>query len=76
MPYDVKDIKVLAYNRDYKDDFTLSERFLYLGLAYAYDWFRYNPQDKQVCEELVAQYIETYYNDKALEEQIGKKEGK
>lgn len=67
MSYEIKDIKVLAYNRDFKDDFTVAERNLYTGLAYCYDWFRLHPEDKEVCENLMKEYIEFYLYLKPLE---------
>lgn len=67
MSYEVKDIKVLAYNRDFKDDFTVVERNLYCGLAYCYDWFRLHPEDKDICDQLSKEYIEDYLYLKPLE---------
>ena len=67
MSYEIKDIKVLAYNRDFKDDFTVAERNLYCGLAYCYDWFRLHPEDKDTCDALSKEYIENYLYLKPLE---------
>lgn len=58
--YNVNQIKVLAYNREYKSDFTIAEKNLFLGLAYCYDWFKVNPNDKADCEKLMGEYIEHY----------------
>lgn len=58
--YNVNQIKVLAYNREYKSDFTIAEKNLFLGLAYCYDWFKANPNDKADCEKLMNDYIQTY----------------
>lgn len=67
MSYEVKDIKVLAYNRDFKDDFTVAERNLYCGLAYCYDWFRLHPEDKGICDTLSKEYQDNYLYLKQLE---------
>ena len=67
MSYEVKDIKVLAYNRDFKDDFTVAERNLYCGLAYCYDWFRLHPEDKDICDQLSKEYQDNYLYLKQLE---------
>ena len=67
MSYEIKDIKVLAYNRDSKDDFTVAERNLFCGLAYCYDWFRLHPEDKDTCDALSKEYIENYLYLKPLE---------
>ena len=67
MSYEVKDIKVLAYNRDFREDFTVAERNLYCGLAYCYDWFRLHPEDKDTCDALSKEYIENYLYLKPLE---------
>lgn len=58
--YKLNQIKVFAYNRDEKPDFTIVEKNLFLGLAYCYDWFRFNPDDKEDCEKLMNDYIQTY----------------
>jgi len=68
MSYSINQIKVFAYNRDFKDDFTVSERDLYCGLAYCYDWFRLHPDDKENCEALMGEYIYNYLYLKDLEE--------
>lgn len=57
MSYDIGQIKVLAYNNDCKEDFTITERNLYIGLAYCYGWFRSHPEDKDKCEMLMNDYI-------------------
>ena len=67
MSYEIKDIKVLAYNRDFREDFTIAERNLYCGLAYCYDWFRLHPEDKDICDQLSKEYIENYLYLKPLE---------
>ena len=51
---------MLAYNFDEKEDFTGPEYNLFLGLAYAYEWYRTNPDDKEDCEKLMKNYIEFY----------------
>lgn len=65
MPYTVNQIKVYAYNRDEQKDFSEDERNLFLGLQYAYDWFRLNPEDKEECEKLMQEYVE-WYNQSSL----------
>ena len=67
MSYEIKDIKVLAYNRDFKDDFTVAERNLYCGLAYCYDWFRLHQEDKDICDQLSKEYQDNYLYLKQLE---------
>lgn len=60
MSYTLSQIKVCAYNRDLKPDFTIVERNLFIGLEYCYDWFRQNPEDKEHCEKLMQDYINHY----------------
>lgn len=56
----------MAYNLEEKEDFTIAEYQLWLGLAYAYEWYRANPDDKDSCQELMESYIEFYEGAKDL----------
>lgn len=67
MSYTVSQIKVCAYNREVKPDFTVAERNLYIGLEYCYDWFRQHPEDKYNAEKLMQDYINHYLYLKELE---------
>lgn len=60
MAYTVDQIKVAAYNRSEKPDFTITERNLFLGLAYCYDWFKLHPEDKDDCAELMEKYVQFF----------------
>ena len=60
MAYTVGQIKVLAYNMDEKGDFNVPEFQLFLGLAYCYEWFRANPDDREACQELMDRYIDFF----------------
>lgn len=62
MAYTVDQIKILAYNCEEKEDFTDTEFNLFLGLAYAYEWYRANPEDRSACMELMQNYIDFYAN--------------
>ena len=62
MAYTINQIKVFAYNCDEKDDFTISEFNLFCGIAYAYEWYRANPDDKDQCQKLIENYIDFYTN--------------
>lgn len=72
MSYEIKQIKVFAYNRDFKPDFTVAERNLYAGLAYCYDWFRLHPEDKEICDELAKDYVQGYLYLSKLENRTQK----
>lgn len=67
MAYTVGQIKVLAFNRDEKSDFSIQERNLFLGIAYCYDWFRLHPEDKDDCESLMKEYL-TFFERSQLTE--------
>ena len=60
MAYTVDQIKVMAYNCDEKDDFTIAERNLFIGLAYCYEWYRAKPEEKDACERLMGEYLYWY----------------
>lgn len=60
MAYSVDQIKVAAFNRDDKPDFTHTEHNLYLGIAYCYDWYRLHPEDKDNCIKLMNKYIQFF----------------
>lgn len=62
MAYSVSEIKIMAFNREEKPDFTIQERNLFTGLAYCYDWFRQHPSDKDDCVKLMEEYIDFYSN--------------
>lgn len=68
MSYSINQIKVLAYNRDFKEDFTVAEKNFWCGLAYTYDWFRLHPDDKEDCERLMSEYLYNYLYLKDIED--------
>lgn len=68
LSYSLAEIKVAAYNFEELTDMSWAERHLWLGLAYCYEWFRANPGDKAVCDELAKNYIQFFYKNKEKEE--------
>lgn len=64
MAYTVGQIKLLAYNCEERDDFTIPEFNLFCGLAYAYEWYRANPEDKDECQKMMENYINFFVNVK------------
>lgn len=51
------DIKLAAYNWEELPDMTPAERNLWMGLGYAYEWYRSHPEEKSECDELAKEYI-------------------
>ena len=64
MSYELKEIKLAAYNQTELPDMSPDERFLYQGLGYCYEWYRCNPQDKEDCDKLAAHYIKYFWEGK------------
>lgn len=60
MPYTIGEIKVHAYNFAERQDYTVNERNLFLGLAYCYQWFKLYPEDKDDCMKLMNEYIDWF----------------
>ena len=61
MAYTVNQIKVLAFNNEHKDDFTIAEHSLFLGLAYCYECFRAGYEQTD-CERLMKEYVGYFEN--------------
>lgn len=61
MSYPLSKIKVAAYNWEELPDMTASERALWMGLGYCYEWHKDHPQDKGECEKLAEKYIKMFY---------------
>lgn len=59
MAYEVNQVKVFAYNKEVREDFTAEEMTLYNGLKYCYDCFRLG-YDKEECAKLMDDYIEFF----------------
>ena len=70
MAYEVNQVKVLAYNKEVREDFTAEEMTLYNGLKYCYDCFRLG-YDKEECTQLMENYIEFYEFKKKYNAQKG-----
>lgn len=66
MAYTIDEIKLLAYNFEEKQDFSIAERNLFLGIAYCYDWYKAHPEDKNECIKLMEFYIQ-WYKDQHIE---------
>lgn len=66
MPYTLGEIKIAAYNRDEKPDYSVEERNLFLGLAYCYDAFRAG-YPKEDCDKLSQTYIQFYERSRLKE---------
>ena len=63
MSYQLKDIKVAAFNQTPLPDMTQREKNLYQGLGYCYEWYRCHPEDKEDCDKLAQHYINFFMGD-------------
>ena len=61
MSYSLSEIKVAAYNWEELADMTATERALWMGLGYCYEWHRAHPSAKEECEALAQEYIRLFY---------------
>ena len=59
MSYELKDIKVAAYNWQELPDMTRAERNLWQGLGYAYECYRCG-HEKEICDDLAQNYIDMF----------------
>ena len=60
MSYSLAEIKLAAYNWKELPNMTVSERNLWQGLGYCYEWFRSHQEDKGACDKLAKDYIDFY----------------
>lgn len=59
MSYELKDIKVAAYNWQELPNMTQAERSLWQGLGYAYECYRCG-YEKEICDDLAKHYVDMF----------------
>ena len=60
MSYTLSEIKLAAYNWEPLPDAKESEKTLWQGLGYCYEWYRCHPEDKAACDKLAQDYINAF----------------
>lgn len=64
MSYTLTEIRLAAYNWEALPDMTQTEKNLWMGLGYCYEWYRAHPEDKKKCDDLAKEYIRLYGNQR------------